>query len=164
MKRKGTEIFLLKNTPEDVLATHALAQDSIQAINAALKPAETKLPRYTIWISQEEDLHDFIYQIPDLAWEMLEYAEEPLEILYPRRKYFTSLEEAPQDHISIRLVKASKLVNFVRKNGPLVCFRIEDYAHTKIAHKVLELNNTEQPYRRVKSMKLFEDASFTFVR
>lgn len=154
---------MLKNTPEDTLATHALAHDTIQSINEAVVPLDNSLPRYTVWVSREDDLHDFVYHIPDLAWEMLEYAKEPLEILYPQRKY-SPLSEAPEDYISIRLVKAPKLVSFVNKNGPLICFRTETHVNTKTATQVLELDKKDMPYSRVKSMKLFEDSSFTFVR
>ncbi len=165
MKLKSNKIFLLKNTPEDVLATHALASESFQKIaDAALPTSKPELPFYTVWISREEELHDFLYQIPDLAWEMLEYAEEPLEMIYPHRKFSSPRNESAQQPIAIRLVKGRKLQGFVRRHGPLLAFRSVTKQNHDIADETHDLQEKESAYSSVKSMKLFADGSFTFIR
>lgn len=166
MKRKSDDIFLLDNTPERVLATHALAHESILKIAGSKYLARTSgIPPYTVWLSREEELHDFVYQIPDLAWDMLEYAEEPLEILYPRRKFISPMQESADTHISIRLVRGKKLEAFVRRHGPLLSFRVQDLDTppdwVKEQH---DLRDKERKHKNVKSMKLFTDHSFTFIR
>jgi len=166
LKSKGKHIFLLENTPITVLATHALAKDSILKIASCECIAnEPGLPPYAVWISREEDLHDFVYQIPDLAWDMMEYAEEPLEILYPQRKYVSPLQEAAQEPISIRLVRGKKLETFVRQHGPLLTFPVQIIeTQPACVDEQHDLREKEQTHKRVKSMKLFSDGSFTFVR
>ena len=166
MKKKSNTIFLLENPPESVICTHARAVDSIHSISQyeGLEKTDT-FPFYTVWVSREEDLHDFVYQVPDLAWEMLEYAEEPLEILYPQRKYISPLQESQQEPISIRLVRGSRLNAFVRKHGPLLTFTIQNSDDLpEWVNEKHDLHEKGQNYERVKSMKLFGDGSFTFVR
>jgi len=166
LKRKSDHIFLLENTPEKVLATHALAEESIRKIaESEYLVAKTGIPPYCVWISREEELHDFVYQIPDLAWDMLEYAEEPLEILYPQRKYISPLQESAETHISIRLVRGKKLADFVRRHGPLLAFpMIEQHDQVNWIDETHDLREKEKAYDRVKTMKLNRDNSFTFVR
>lgn len=157
---------MLDNTPESVICTHARAEESIRRILQYKGLEKTDaLPPYTVWVSREEDLHDFIYQIPDLAWEMLEYAEEPLEILYPQRKYISPLQESQKEPINIRLVRGAILQAFVRKHGPLLSFTIQNSDDLpEWVNERHDLREKGQNYERVKSMKLFGDGSFTFVR
>lgn len=165
MKPKSPKIFLLTNTPENVLATHALSHDSIERIVQNIpKATDPTLPLYSVWVSREEDLHDFVYQVPDLAWEMLEYAEEPLEIIYPRRKFVSPQNETTEDPISIRLVRGRQLEAFVRRHGPLLTFRAVNKQTESIIDETHDLREKDAPYDKVKSMKLFADGSFTFVR
>lgn len=167
MKVKSTSIFLLSNTPENVVATHAFARESILTIMDHVKPASAnQAVPYSIWISREEDLHDFVFHVPDLAWEMLEYAEEPLEILYPKRKYKPLSAADTQSHISVRMVKGEKLINFVKKNGPLISFPLSllDDQLSTVADGEYDLRDKGNNYSVVKRMKLFEDGSFTFLR
>lgn len=148
------------------MATHAFAEESIQHIVQHLKPSPTfeGLPRYTILIHREEDLHDFVQQIPELAWEMLEYAEEPLELIYPKKKYISPFDDAT--FISIRLVRQDKLMQLIRKFGPLITFPIaaEDAYPNLPVDEEIDCSDKKSPYRTVKTMKLFEDGSFTFLR
>lgn len=167
VKVKSTSIFLLSNTPENVVATHAFARESILTIMDHMIPASANpATSYSIWISREEDLHDFVFHIPDLAWEMLEYAEEPLEILYPKRKYNPTSASDTQSHISVRLVKGEKLIHFVKKNGPLISFPLSvlDNQLSTVVDEEYDLRDKGNNYSVVKSMKLFEDGSFTFLR
>lgn len=164
MKVKSTSIFLLSHSPEKLIATNAYAKESIQQILDNLKPEAAKhTPAFTIFINQEGDLYHFTSTIPELAWEMLEYAQEPLNILYPKSKYNISLSQ--ENYISVRLVNTDKLTQLVRKNGVLITF---PYHLLKKEHNLKideEINCQEKnsSYTSVKTMKLFEDDSFTFL-
>ena len=164
MKVKSQDIFYLTNTPEKILATHVLAHESIGQMSDLGVNKISERPPYTIWISREEDIHDFLYQIPDLAWDMMEYAEEPLDIIYPKRKFISILKENNEQPIAIRLVKQRKLVDFVKKHGPLACFSISDNPPTELTQRTYDMSDPQVKYRQLKSMKLFADGSFTFVR
>lgn len=165
MKVKTNTIFLLTHTPLKVVATHAFAQESIMRIVEHLKfQNDDPLPHYTIMIRREEDLHTFVRQVPELAWEMLEYAEKPLELIYPHKKYIPPFED--QSFISIRLVKQEKLQQIVQKYGPLITFPLEpgaSYPDLPIDEEI-NCSDKKSTYHRVKTMKLFEDGSFTFLR
>jgi hypothetical protein len=165
LKINATTIFLLTHTPLKVLATHAFAHESILRIVEYLKfPKNDPLPPYTIWIKREEDLHAFVRQVPELAWEMLEYAEEPLELIYPQKKYTPPFED--ENFISIRLVRQDKLQQIVQKYGPLITFPLEQDASYPDLPKDEEIHcgDKKSTHHRVKTMKLFEDGSFTFLR
>jgi len=166
LKPTTSTIYLLKHTPEDVLATHADDQASIDKIISNLPSAlESLVPVYTIWISREEDLHRFVSHIPDLAWEMLEYASEPLEILYPQRKYALSIDKDSTAPISIRLVTGKITHAFVRKIGPLITINVDKWPNlAMLADEERSLREQTDTHTRVKTMKLFADGSFTFLR
>lgn len=166
LKVKTTSIFLLTDTPLNVLATHAFAEQSIGRIVQNLTPFDqTKsLPRYTIFIKREEDLYSFVMQVPELAWEMLEYAEEPLELVYPQRKYQPPFND--ENFISIRLVKEDKLSQLVHKFGPLITFPLKKeapYPDLPIDEEI-HCGDKKNQYQHVKTMRLFDDGSFTFLR
>ncbi|MEK6478882.1 hypothetical protein WJR50_15150 [Catalinimonas sp. 4WD22] len=166
MKVKSNAILLLTNTPLNVIATHAFAKENIDKVVQNLKNHHNSpLPYHTILINQEEDLHHFVSHIPDLAWEMLEYAEEPLELVYPKKKYQSPLD-AQDNFISIRVVKSRNLSQIVKKYGPLITFLANLLKEDNSLPIDEEINCSEKnsPYQKVKTMKLFEDGSFTFLR
>ncbi|MDF9796901.1 L-threonylcarbamoyladenylate synthase [Catalinimonas alkaloidigena] len=165
MKVKSTALLLLRNTPLDVIATHAFANDSIDTIIQNLNiDNNSTLPHYTILISREEDLHSFVTNIPELAWEMLEYAEEPLELLYPKKKYQNALDR--DEFISIRVVKSPKLKQVVQQYGPLITISADllKRDNSLTINKEINCSEKNNPYNQVKTMKLFSDGSFTFLR
>lgn len=166
MKVKSNAILLLNNTPLNVIATHAFAKENIDRIVQNLNiHNDSPHPSYTILINQEEDLHRFVSHIPDLAWEMLEYAEEPLELVYPKKKYQSSLD-TQDNFISIRVVKSRNLSQVVKKNGPLITFSVDllKKDNSLPIDEEINCNEKNSPYQKVKTMKLFEDGSFTFLR
>ncbi|WKN30611.1 hypothetical protein PZB74_16740 [Porifericola rhodea] len=163
MKTKTTSVFLLKNTPETLIGTHVYAKDTIERIRANAGASNDESPNYSILIYREEDIHYFVSQVPELAWEMIEYAEEPLELLLPHKKYQTPFDES--SFISIRLVKEEKLKQFVRKNGPIIAFRAaKNFSEDALIDETVDCREKDSKYTVVKVMKLFEDGSFTFLR
>lgn len=165
MKTKTNAIFLLTHTPFNLLATYAFAHESISQIVQHIKFNEKPFPKYTILIHREEDIHAFVRQVPELAWEMMEYAEEPLELLYPQKKYIPPFED--DTFISVRLVRQEKLIQVVRKFGPLISFPVEQdasYADSLLINEEINCSDKKNQYTSVKTMKLYEDGSFTFLR
>ncbi len=155
----------MTNTPINVIATHPFATESItRIIQHTRSNKENPLPAYTILIHREEDLHHFVQNIPDLAWEMLEYAEEPLELVFPKKKYKSPFED--DDSICLRLVRQGKLSQLIRKYGALITFPVVVKAALPVSLIDEEINCTDpqNQYKYVKTMKLFEDGTFTFLR
>ncbi|MFP4089452.1 MAG: hypothetical protein ACLFUB_04245 [Cyclobacteriaceae bacterium] len=168
MKARSNSSLLLLHTPENVLAVNAFAAEQVQALYGKYHThfAKDELPSYTIWIGREEELHVFVQHIPQLAWDMLEYAEEPLELIFPQKKYYPPFED-PYPGLSLRLVTQPKLQQVVRQHGPLITFRLKSSAAPLLKGQTdhtVDCREAGSPHDKVKTMKLFADESFTFMR
>lgn len=56
-------------------------------------------------ISKMEQLSEYVEQVPELAWDLVEFAEDPLTVIYPKGKNVSPLLLGPEGSIAIRLVK-----------------------------------------------------------
>jgi L-threonylcarbamoyladenylate synthase len=56
-------------------------------------------------ISKMEQLSEYVEQVPELAWDLVEFAEDPLTVIYPKGKNVSPLLLGPDGSIAIRLVK-----------------------------------------------------------
>ena len=157
--------LLLRHTPEDVLATpfgNVAAREEL--LSFAQYPAE--LPPYTVWITREEQIHRFVQSIPDLAWELMEYATEPLSIIYTRGKAVIKGEKAPVDRC-VRLITQPKLLKLLAAQPawlsvPLSNLKNEDQS-IHWAEEEIDCYDQKYPYSRVKIMRIYEDNSFSFL-
>ena len=162
----GRPTFLLQHTPEEVFAVHARDEAAIEALLLPTLPNTGNLPPFTLFIAQSQQLYDYVQVIPTLAWELLEYATEPLEIVYPQKKA-NYLPWWDTQEICVRWVRQPKLEQWVYKHGPLLTVRTALFAQ-RIAQgawdaKTVNLQEKE-PYQRVRTIRLREDDTFTFLR
>lgn len=81
-------------------ATNAEAVKKILAIKNS---TETK--SLITLVADVEDLHRYVKRIPDLAWELIEYSEKPLTIIYPEGKNIAPALLAEDGSIAIRVIK-----------------------------------------------------------
>lgn len=58
-----------------------------------------------VLISKIEQLSEYVEQVPDLAWDLVEFAEDPFTIIYPKGKNVSPSLLGPDGSIAIRLVK-----------------------------------------------------------
>jgi L-threonylcarbamoyladenylate synthase len=58
-----------------------------------------------VLISKIEQLSEYVEQVPDLAWDLVEFAEDPLTIIYPKGKNVSPYLLGTDGSIAIRLVK-----------------------------------------------------------
>jgi L-threonylcarbamoyladenylate synthase len=58
-------------------------------------------------ISKIEQLSEYVVEVPDIAWDIVEFAEKPLTVIYPQGKNVSSKVLGPNGSIAIRLVKDS---------------------------------------------------------
>lgn len=58
-----------------------------------------------VLISKIEQLSEYVEQVPDIAWDLVEFAEDPLTIIYPKGKNISPSLLGPDGSIAIRLVK-----------------------------------------------------------
>lgn len=58
-----------------------------------------------VLISKIEQLSEYVEQVPDIAWDLVEFAEDPLTVIYPKGKNVSPSLLGPDGSIAIRLVK-----------------------------------------------------------
>ncbi len=119
---------------------------------------------YRVLIAHLDQLHNFVQRIPPLAWELLEYASEPLEIVYPERKPTPMYPDQPQS-ICVRLVKQPLLLRFIQKEGPQWAVRPATTAAVDLLpDKKIDCFSRKYPYQRVKAVAIATDGTFSFLR
>lgn len=123
-----------------------------------------RLPVYRVLIPTAEQLHDYVQRVPPLAWELLEYAQEPLEIIYPQRKYKFRQKDEPTE-ICVRWVKHPKLLRFLQKEGPQWAVRaLPTFKSAPPAFRTTDCYDRHYPYQKVKTVAIAVDDTFTFLR
>jgi L-threonylcarbamoyladenylate synthase len=70
---------------------------------------------FIILISDPTQLHDYVEKIPELAWDMMDFAEDPLTIVYPKGKNVSKLVLAQDGSLAIRLVKDPDVLTLLKK-------------------------------------------------
>ncbi len=58
-----------------------------------------------ILISKIEQLNEYVEKVPDIAWDLVDFAEDPLTVIYPKGKNVSKYVLGPNGSIAIRLVK-----------------------------------------------------------
>jgi L-threonylcarbamoyladenylate synthase len=66
------------------------------------RPADKGL---IVLIAKIEQLSEYVEQVPEIAWDLVEFAEDPLTIIYPKGKNVSPSLLGPDGSIAIRLVK-----------------------------------------------------------
>lgn len=69
----------------------------------------------TILISKIEQLSEYVLEVPDLAWNLVEFAEKPLTVIYPKGKNLPINLMGKDGSIAIRLVKDEFCKGLVHK-------------------------------------------------
>lgn len=69
----------------------------------------------TILISKIEQLSEYVLEVPDLAWNLVEFAENPLTVIYPKGKNLPTNLMGADGSIAIRLVKDEFCKGLVHK-------------------------------------------------
>ncbi len=68
-----------------------------------------------ILISKIEQLSEYVLEVPDLAWNLVEFAEKSLTVIYPKGKNLPSNLMGKDGSIAIRLVKDEFCKGLVHK-------------------------------------------------
>jgi len=98
-------------------ATKTEAVDSIYKIKKQEEP-QSQL----VLVSDIGMLQNYIQELPDIAWDLIEYAEKPLTLIFDNARNLAPNIIANDGSISIRVVKdefARQLIERFRK--PLIC-------------------------------------------
>ncbi|MCY7349124.1 MAG: threonylcarbamoyl-AMP synthase [Cytophagaceae bacterium] len=70
-----------------------------------------------VLIADVGQLTQYVVQVPDVAWEWVDFAEKPLTVIYPKGKNVAPNVLAPDGSLAIRLVKDEFCKNLVYRYG-----------------------------------------------
>ena len=77
-----------------------------------------------ILVSDEAMLTRYVKEVPAIAWELIESAEEPLTIIYPNGRMLAENLVAADGSVGIRLVKDDFCKKLIHKFGKPICIHI----------------------------------------
>lgn len=121
----------------------------IEKINQIAPDAEFG---FSVLISESTRLYNYVRQVPDLAWDIIDYSEYPIEVSYPSGFNVPTSFLDPFQRVNVRVVKENeelyKLIKKLKKDLFFVPFS----RHTKNAtEEVLEM---KPALRQIKKMKI----------
>ncbi len=70
---------------------------------------------FIVLISDPNQLYNYVEKIPEIAWDIIEFAEEPLTVVYPKGKGVSAKVLADDGSIAIRLVKKGGCFELLKK-------------------------------------------------
>jgi L-threonylcarbamoyladenylate synthase len=88
-------------------------EEAVEKINTIKQRPPSK--SFIILISNPEQLYNYVEKIPEIAWDIIEFAEEPLTVIYPKGKNLPQRVIADDGSIAIRLVKEGECFELLKK-------------------------------------------------
>ncbi len=110
--RKGDTILY----PSDTLwglGCDARNEKAVEKIMSIKQQPENK--GFVILISKIEQLSEYVLEVPEIAWNLVEFAEKPLTVIYPKGKNLPINLLGKDGSIAIRLVKDDFCKGLVHK-------------------------------------------------
>jgi L-threonylcarbamoyladenylate synthase len=100
--RKG-DIILYPSDVSWSLGCDARNEKALEKIISLQQRPENK--PFTVLISKIEQLSEYVVEVPEIAWNLVEFAEKPLTVIYPKGKSLPAKLMGTDGSIAIRLVK-----------------------------------------------------------
>jgi L-threonylcarbamoyladenylate synthase len=85
------------------LGCDATNPEAVQKVYNIKERDENKALLILIW--KIEQLRDYVVNIPDVAWDIVDFSEKPLTVIYPKGKNVAPNVLAQDGSIAIRLVR-----------------------------------------------------------
>lgn len=73
-----------------------------------------------VLIAEIEQLHDYVMKVPDIAWDIVDFAERPLTVVYPQGRRVAPNLLAEDGSIGIRVVKDPFCRALIKKSGKAI--------------------------------------------
>lgn len=70
---------------------------------------------FIILISDPSQLYNYVEKIPEIVWDIIEFTEDPLTVIYPKGKGLPKRVLAEDGSIGIRLVKKGECFELLKK-------------------------------------------------
>lgn len=95
-------------------------QEAVNKIHV-LKRREPIQP-FVVMIAEIGQLYDYVQKVPDIAWDIVEYAEKPLTVIYPKGKNVAPGILAPDGSIAVQLTRDEFCRKLIQKCGRAITF------------------------------------------
>lgn len=94
-----------------------------QAVNKIIsikkRPASQPL---VVMIAEIGQLYDYVQKVPDIAWDIVEYAEKPLTVIYPKGKNVAPNLLAADGSIAVQLTRDEFCQKLIQRCGRAITF------------------------------------------
>jgi L-threonylcarbamoyladenylate synthase len=93
-----------------------------EAVNKLFKIKErAEYKSMVVLVSDEKMINRYVKEVPAIAWDLIEAAEEPLTVIYPDGRMLASTIIAADGSVGIRIVRDEFCKNLIHKFGkPIV--------------------------------------------
>jgi L-threonylcarbamoyladenylate synthase len=112
---KRGEFVLLPTDTGWSLAADARSEEATRRLSALAPTAER-----TLLISEVGQLSQYVAQVPEVAWDWVEFSEKPLTIVYPAGKNLPPDAKTPDGEVAIRLVRDPLVRDLIHRFGRAV--------------------------------------------
>lgn len=97
------------------LGADARSAAAVGKLDALAPP--TSIDAHTLLIAEIGHLSQYVAQVPDVAWDWVEFSEKPLTLIYPKGKNVPDAALTPDGGIAIRLLRDEFARNLVYRFG-----------------------------------------------
>ncbi len=133
---------------------------------------------FIILISDISQLNIYVDKVPDIAWDLVEFAEKPLTVIYPKAKNLPQCLLPADGSIAIRLVKDEHCKQLIYKFGKAIASTSANYTgnptpkkYDQIEQQILDavdfvekIVGIEQSVEPSTMVKLGLNGDFAFIR
>lgn len=93
----------------------ARSAEAVAGLDALVPP--TSPDAHTLLIAEVGQLSQYVAQVPDVAWDWVEFSEKPLTLIYPKGKNTAPAALTADGGIAIRLLRDGFARNLIYKFG-----------------------------------------------
>ena len=120
---KEGKIVFIHDKKGSYLAAATRQREAVKRILELTGPAEWE--NAVVTIGEAPQLYDFVVRIPDLAWDIVEFTEKPLHIIYEEGKGVPE-EVLPNGAIRLMLVLQNPMKDILQKlHQGLLCVPVD---------------------------------------
>ena len=174
--RKGDILLYPSDTTWD-LGCDARNEKAVDSLINLKQRSDNEI--FTILISKIEQLSEYVTEVPEIAWNLVEFAEKPLTVIYPKGKSLPSNLMGADGSIAIRLVKDEFCKGLIYKfergivstsaniSGQLSPTKFDDISSVIIEGVDYILHNPKGESKNIQAsqiIKLGLDFGFEFIR
>lgn len=131
---KEGQLILIHDRRRPYLAVATHRQEAVKRAVSMLPPESHQEAFVAIWESPQ--LYNFVVPIPDLAWDIMEYAEKALHVVFRNGKGVPE-EVLEEGKIRIMLVQENPVLEILKKLPQgMLCLPIPDEMAEKVSAEV----------------------------